>query len=286
MATTFGPDGELDLAAAAQLARHLSDNGSEGLVVSGTTGESAVLSDDERLSLIAAVAEAVTIPVLAGTSTNDTRHSVAMTAQASGLGAAGILAVTPYYNRPPQKGIAAHFTAVAEATDLPVVLYDIPARTGRKIEWTTTVELAATVPNIVAVKDASGDLVSAGKVISQTPAAFELYSGDDALTLPLMALGAVGVISVASHWVGVEMQRCLAAFVEGDVEAAAALDGELRASYEFESTDRWPNPLPTKAVLRALGLAVGQCRLPMGPSDPELDAAAAALVEQLGLRHG
>jgi 4-hydroxy-tetrahydrodipicolinate synthase len=286
MATPFDAEGALDLDGAAVLARHLVAHGSEGLVVSGTTGESAVLTDEERLSLIAAVAEAVRVPVLAGTTTNDTQHSVLLTSQAAALGAAGILAVTPYYNRPPQAGIAAHFSAVARSTSLPVILYDIPARTGRKIQTATTLSLAREQANIVAVKDASGDLKAAAELIAQAPEGFELYSGDDVLTLSFMALGAVGVISVAAHWMGSQMKECLEAFVAGDVDRAAALEAALLVSYDFESSERWPNPLPTKAMLRALGLPSGQCRLPMGPSDPELDVAAVALVEQLGLNDG
>lgn len=286
MATPFDNDGTLDLGGAQELARYLVAHGSEGLAVSGTTGESAVLTDDERLALIEAVSSAVTVPVLAGTTTNDTAHSVLLTSQAESLGAAGILAVTPYYNRPSQAGLVAHFSAVAEATNLPVVLYDIPARTGRKIQMETTISLATEVSNIVAIKDASGDIESAGALIAQAPDGFELYSGDDALTLALMAGGGVGVISVASHWVGTLMKTCLEAFVAGDVDRAKQLEAALLPSYEFESSDDWPNPLPAKAMLRVLGLPAGQCRLPMGPSDNELDVRAATLAEQLGLARG
>jgi 4-hydroxy-tetrahydrodipicolinate synthase len=281
MVTPFDAEGALDLDAARDLARHLAANGSDGLVVAGTTGEAPVLSDDERLSLIAAVAEAVTIPVVAGTTTNDTEHSIGLTRQAAGLGAAGILAVTPYYNRPSQAGLRGHFGAVADATDLPVVLYDIPVRTGRKIAAETVLELVGSHANVVGVKEASGDLAGASELIAAAPASFELYSGDDVLTLPLMAVGAVGVISVAAHWIGVEMAACLEAFVAGDVVGATARNAALLSSYRFESSDRWPNPLPSKAVLRAQGIAVGQCRLPMGPADAELDAAAVALCREL-----
>jgi len=283
MATPFDASGALDLEGAGVLARYLVAHGSDGLVVAGTTGESPVLSDPERLDLIAAVAEAVSVPVIAGTTTNDTAHSVELTAQAQRLGAAGILAVTPYYNRPPQAGLNAHFRAVAASTRLPVILYDIPARTGRKIETATTLDLANEVANIVAIKDASGDVEGAAELVANAPAGFELYSGDDALTLAFMAIGGVGVISVASHWIGTQMKACLEAFANGDPEKATELEAALLPSYDFESSDRWPNPLPTKAVLRALGLPVGQCRLPMGPSDDDLDDAAATLVASLGL---
>jgi 4-hydroxy-tetrahydrodipicolinate synthase len=283
MATPFDDSGNLDLEQAALLARHLVAHGSEGLVVAGTTGESPVLSDDERLTLIKAVCEAVTIPVLAGTTTNDTRHSIELTSQAAALGAAGVLAVTPYYNRPPQAGLFAHFKAVAQSTSLPIMLYDIPARTGRKISVETIVGLSQECPNIIGVKDASGDLVAAAQTIGQTPPTFDLYSGDDSLTLAFLDIGGVGVVSVASHWVGDMMQAVIGAFLSGDQEKVTELESVLSVSYDFESTERWPNPLPTKAVLRALGLKVGQCRLPMGPSDPDLDLAATALITQLGL---
>ena len=283
MATPFDDSGNLDLDQAAVLANYLVAHGSEGLVVAGTTGESPVLSDDERLSLIKAVCEAVTVPVLAGTTTNDTRHSIELTSQAAALGAAGVLAVTPYYNRPPQAGLFAHFKAVAQSTSLPVMLYDIPARTGRKISVETIVGLSQECPNIIGVKDASGDLVAAAQTIAQTPPTFDLYSGDDSLTLAFLDIGGVGVVSVASHWVGDMMQAVIGAFLSGDQEKVTELESVLSVSYDFESTERWPNPLPTKAVLRALGLNVGQCRLPMGPSDPDLDLAATALVTQLGL---
>ena len=283
MATPFDDSGNLDLDQAAVLANYLVAHGSEGLVVAGTTGESPVLSDDERLSLIKADCEAVTVPVLAGTTTNDTRHSIELTSQAAALGAAGVLAVTPYYNRPPQAGLFAHFKAVAQSTSLPVMLYDIPARTGRKISVETIVGLSQECPNIIGVKDASGDLVAAAQTIGQTPPTFDLYSGDDSLTLAFFDIGGVGVVSVASHWVGDMMQAVIGAFLSGDQEKVTELESVLSVSYDFESTERWPNPLPTKAVLRALGLKVGQCRLPMGPSDPDLDLAATALITQLGL---
>jgi len=283
MATPFDDSGNLDLDQAAVLANYLVAHGSEGLVVAGTTGESPVLSDDERLTLIKAVCEAVTVPVLAGTTTNDTRHSIELTSQAAALGAAGVLAVTPYYNRPPQAGLFAHFKAVAQSTLLPVMLYDIPARTGRKISVETIVGLSQECPNIIGVKDASGDLAAAAQTIAQTPPTFDLYSGDDSLTLAFLDIGGVGVVSVASHWVGDMMQAVIGAFLSGDQEKVTELESVLSVSYDFESTERWPNPLPTKAVLRALGLNVGQCRLPMGPSDPDLDLAATALITQLGL---
>ena len=281
MVTPFNEAGEVDYDAAAVVARHLVDNGSDGLVVAGTTGESPVLTDEERLSMIRAVAEAVTVPVIAGTTTNDTPHSIGLTKQAKALGADAVLVVTPYYNRPSQAGMSAHFAACAESTDLPVILYDIPARTGRKIAAETILSLVDSHSNVVAVKEASGDVTNASELLRDVPSSFEMYSGDDSLTLPLMAIGCVGVISVASHWVGKEMKDCFEAFAAGDVARAAEINRTLLASYRFEGSERWPNPEPSKAILRALGLPVGQCRLPMGPPDPELDAAASALLASL-----
>jgi len=278
MVTPFSADGSLDLDAAASLARFLAANGSDGLVVAGSTGEGTSLTNDEKCALIAAVAEAVTIPVLAGTTSSNTADSVALTARAHELGASGILATTPAYVRPSQQGIAAHLGAVAEATTLPVMLYDIPVRTGRKIGAATTVAIVESHTNVVALKDASGELVPAAGLKATLGDTFDLYSGDDGLTLPFIALGACGVVSVASHWIGPEMNAMVSAATSGDWARARALNAALLPSYVFESSDMYPNPVPTKAAMRALGHAVGQCRLPLGPSDDTLDAQAQSLV--------
>jgi 4-hydroxy-tetrahydrodipicolinate synthase len=286
MVTPFDDKGDLDLDGAATLARWLVAHGSDGLVVAGTTGEAPVLTDDERMNLIEAVAASVSVPVLAGTTTNDTAHSVGLTKRAREIGAAGVLAVTPYYNRPSQRGLLGHFGAIAEATDLPVVLYDIPIRTGRKIESETVLSLASSHANIVALKDAAGDVSTTAEFIRQASSGFEVYAGDDGLIIPLMSVGAVGVISVASHWVGTQMGASMEALVSGNLAEAVAMNQALLASYRFESQGDWPNPIPTKAMLRALGLPGGQCRLPMGEADAALDAAARALCVELGLING
>jgi 4-hydroxy-tetrahydrodipicolinate synthase len=283
MVTPFDEAGALDLPAAVELARWLARHGSDGLVLSGSTGESSVLTDQEKADLWRAVAEAVTIPVIAGTGSNDTAHSVAMTALAATCGVDGLLVVTPYYNRPSQSGIFEHFRAVAEAAaGLPVALYDIPVRTGRRIDRRTLVRLAHDVPNIVALKDAAGDPAGTAHLAARVPTGFEIYSGDDVMTLPLLAVGAVGTISVASHWVGPQFKAVVEAFLAGDLATAIAGNAELLDAIDFQSSDDYPNPIPAKAICRAMGLAVGQCRLPMGSSSPELDSQAAKILAAYG----
>jgi 4-hydroxy-tetrahydrodipicolinate synthase len=286
MVTPFHANGSLDLDAAAEVARFLVAEGSDGLVVAGSTGEGFALSDAEKLELFACVAEAVRVPVIAGTSGSDTQRAVELTERVASTGVAGVLATTPAYARPSQAGIAAHLGAMARATDLPVMLYDIPSRTGRKIAATTTIELVNTHDNIVALKDASGDLAGAAHVKAVLGDDFDLYSGDDALTLPFMAIGAVGVVSVAAHWAGPEFAAMVGAATRDDWAHARAFNERLAASYAFESTEAYPNPLPSKAAMRALGLRVGQCRLPLGPADDYLDLAAKELVSALRSRRG
>jgi 4-hydroxy-tetrahydrodipicolinate synthase len=283
MVTPFDEDGALDLDAAAALARWLCAHGSDGLVVAGTTGEGPVLTDAEKLDLFAAVASAVDAPVVAGTTGNHTAHDVALTAKAAATGVAGILAVCPYYSRPSQAGIAAHLGAVAAATTLPVLVYDIPVRTGRRVDGATLLGVAREHANVVGVKDASGDLPGAARLASV--AGFEVYAGDDGLVLPFLAVGGVGLISVASHWCGPELASAMALFLKGDLGGALATHAALLDSFGFESTERWPNPLPAKAVLRAAGHRVGQCRLPLGPADEALDRAAAELAQGFPLVH-
>jgi 4-hydroxy-tetrahydrodipicolinate synthase len=283
MVTPFDAEGAIDLDAATALARWLVEHGSDGLVVSGTTGEGPVLSDAEKRDLWRAVAEAVTVPVIAGTGTNDTAHSIELTRAAADAGVDAVLVVTPYYNRPSQAGLLEHFSAVAGATGLPVMLYDIPVRSGRRIAAHTMLELVGRAGNVLAVKDATGDPAGAARLLSQAPAHFELYSGDDSLTLPLLAVGAVGVVSVASHWIGPQMGEMVAAFTKGDVEGARIANARLVESYEFESTEEFPNPLPAKAACRVLGLAVGQCRPPMGSAPPELEGEARRVLARLDI---
>ena len=264
MVTPFNDDGSLNLDVAQQLARYLQDHGNDGLVIAGTTGEAPVLSDDERLSLFAAVIEAVTIPVIAGSGTNDTAHSVHLTKEAAALGAAGILAVCPYYNRPSMAGIDGHMRAMAAASDLPVMVYDIPVRTGRKITTAALLKLFREVPTIVALKDAAGNPGETASLISQAPDGVEVYSGDDGLTLPLLACGIVGTVGVATHWTGEDHQQMFDLWDKGDTVGARIVNSRMLESFAFETGDDAPNPIPSKAMMRHLGIPVGQARLPMG----------------------
>ncbi|MYH71798.1 MAG: 4-hydroxy-tetrahydrodipicolinate synthase [Acidimicrobiia bacterium] len=284
MVTPFGEDGSLDLDTAALLAKWLTDNGSDGLVIAGTTGEAPTLTHDEQIELIGTVVSAVDVPVVAGAGSNDTAAAVELTERASEVGASGILSVAPYYNRPSQAGMAKHFSTVAAATDLPVLIYDIPVRTGRKVDTATLLELAHGVANIVGIKDAAGDPAETAQLIARAPDDFEVYSGDDSLTLPLLAVGAVGVIGVATHWTGAEHAEMISAFEAGDVAAARRINADLQPSFDYETGLAAPNPIPAKAMMRLIGLPVGRCRPPLDVEPDGLIEAAAAVLA--GTRHG
>jgi 4-hydroxy-tetrahydrodipicolinate synthase len=281
MVTPFSDDGALDVDAAVTLARWLAEHGSDGLVVAGTTGEGPVLDDEEKLELWRAVAEAVSVPVVAGTGSNDTAHSVELTRRAAGTGVAGVLVVTPYYNRPSQAGLEAHFRAVAGASSLPVLIYDIPIRTGRKVSHDVLIRLAREVPNIVGVKDAALDVAASAVLMAAAPSGFELYSGNDDQTLPLLSIGATGTVGVATHWAGELVGEMIAAFGKGDVERARNVNARLLESYAFETGDLTPNPIPAKAMMRVLGLRVGQCRLPLGPAPEGIEDRAREVLAKL-----
>jgi len=281
MATPFRADGSIDLDGARALASHLVDHGSDGLVIAGTTGESPTLTHDEKRDLFTAVAETIRgrASMIAGTGTYSTRESIELTEMAEQAGADAVLLVTPYYSRPPQSGLLAHFTAVAKATSLPVVLYDIPSRTARKIEHPTLLELA-NVPNIAGVKDAAGDLAGTAKLAAEAPG-LRIWSGDDALTLPILSVGGHGVVSVASHLAGHRIGEMIAAHDKGDVEGAARIDHELRPLYEVLFITA--NPIPLKAALSMVGLPGGPVRLPLvDATDAERDRIRSVL-EGLGL---
>ncbi len=271
MVTPFGADGSLDTAAAARLAAHLIDSGCDGLVVSGTTGESPTTTDDEKIALLRAVLDAVgdRARIIAGAGSYDTAHSVHLAKACAAEGAHGLLVVTPYYSRPPQSGLVAHFSAVADATDLPVVLYDIPPRSMVPIEWDTLRTLAAH-PNIVAVKDAKGDLHGAAQIMAETGLAY--YSGDDALNLPWLAVGAIGVISVWGHLAAGALRDMLSALRSGDIATARKISvtlGPLNAAQ-----GRLGGVTLSKAGLRLQGFDAGDPRLPQMP-------ATAAQIEEL-----
>jgi 4-hydroxy-tetrahydrodipicolinate synthase len=274
MVTPFDAQGKLDLDAARRLARWLAERGNDGLVLAATTGEASTLTDAERCDLIRAVSEAVTIPVIAGTGSNDTAHSIELTRQARGLGAAGVIVVGPYYNRPPQAGIEAHFRAVAGATDLPVMVYDVPVRTGRRVSQDVLLRLFRDVPNIVAFKDATGDPPAAAALIAQAGEHFDLYSGDDGYTLPLLSVGAVGVVGTSTHWTAPQFQEMFSAFRRGDVQRACAVNARLIDSFTFINSETSVFPMSIKAMLRTLGQEAGECRLPLPPTPPEVEQQA------------
>jgi len=282
MVTPFDRGGKVELGMAEKLASWLLDNGSDALVVTGTTGEGPTLGDDEKFQLWRAVVAAVGDrgKVIAGTGTNDTAHSAQLTREAEKAGCHAALVVTPYYNRPPQPGLLLHFQAVAAATSLPIVLYDIPSRTGRKIEHGTLLELAG-VDNIVGVKDAAGDVQGAARLVAEAPDGFEVLCGNDADTLPWLAIGAVGVVSVASHVAGVRMAEMMARFWAGDIAAARSVNAGLLGVYDAMNVTS--NPIPVKAAMELLGHAVGPPRLPLPPATDEQVAKIREALRSAGL---
>lgn len=282
MVTPFDDDGRLDPDGAATVARFLQDQGNDGLVLAGTTGEASVLSDEEKLDLWRAVSEAVTIPVIAGSGSNDTPHSIELTGKAADAGAAAVLIVGPYYNRPPQSGIEAHYRAVAAATDLPVMIYDVPSRTGRRIAGDVLRRLVREVPNIVALKDATGDPPAAARLVADLGDGFDLYSGDDAMTLPLAACGAVGVVGVSTHWATPEFRDLFAAIEKGDLAHAREVNARLAPTFAYENSDTCVYSQAAKAMLRVLGLPAGECRLPLGPAPEGTDERAREVLRGLG----
>jgi 4-hydroxy-tetrahydrodipicolinate synthase len=275
MVTPFKPDGSVDTATAARLAAHLVDSGCDGLVLSGTTGESPTTTDSEKLELLRAVLEAVgdRARVVAGAGTYDTAHSIHLAKACAAAGAHGLLVVTPYYSRPPQAGLVAHFTAVADATDLPVILYDIPPRSVVPIDWDTLRTLSQH-PNIVAVKDAKGDLHGGAQIMSETGLAY--YSGDDALNLPWLAMGAIGFVSVWGHLAASQLREMLTAFSTGDIATARKIG--LTLSPLNGAQARLGGVTFAKAGLRLQGIDAGEPRLPQIAATPDqIDELAADL---------
>ena len=282
MVTPFRADGSLDVDASAELARWLAGHGNDALVLAGTTGESPVLSDDERLELFRTVRAAVDLPLIAGSTTNDTAHSVELTVAAAEVGMDAVLAVVPYYSKPSQAGLDAHFRAVAEASDLPVMLYDIPGRTGRELAAETTLRLAREVPTVVALKDAGGNPAATAQLIAEAPEGFEVYSGDEPLSLAFAAYGAVGVVGVSTHWTGRLHQEMFAAFFDGDVKRARAVNARLLPSYQYMNSDTCVFSQAVKVAMEILGVPAGQCRLPLGPAPAGTGSLARTVLDELG----
>ena len=273
MVTPFKPDGSLDLDAAARLANRLVDAGCDGLVLSGTTGESPTTTGDEKLALLRTVLEAVgdRARIIAGAGSYDTAHSVHMAKACAAEGAHGLLVVTPYYSRPPQAGLVAHFTAVADATALPNLLYDIPPRSSIPIAW-ETIQALAGHPNIVGVKDAKGDLHGGGQILAETGLAY--YSGDDTLNLPWLAMGAVGFISVWGHVAAGQLRDMLTAFNSGDIATARKINVSLAPLARAQA--HLGGVTMSKEGLRLQGFDAGEPRLPQIPATPaEIEALAA-----------
>lgn len=282
MATPFAADGSLDTEAAGRLACWLVEHGNDALVVAGTTGESAVLTDPERVELFRAVRAAVDVPLIAGSTTNDTAHSIEMTEAATEVGMDAVLAVVPYYNKPTQAGLDAHFRAVAAATSLPVMLYDVPGRTGRPLATETIARLANEVENVVALKDAGGDPSRTAELLAAVPEGFEVYSGDEPLNLGFAAYGAVGVVGVSSHWTGTLQSEMFAAFASGDHDRARAINARLLASFRYMNSDTCVFSQSVKVAMEVLGVPVGECRLPLGPAPAGTEDAARTVLAELG----
>jgi 4-hydroxy-tetrahydrodipicolinate synthase len=262
MVTPFTPEGQVDYEMAARLAQHLVENGSEGLAICGTTGESPTLTWDEEYQLFQVVLERVgdRASVLAGTGSNSTREAISATTKAAKLGVHGSLQVCPYYNKPPQEGLYQHFKAIAESTDIPLILYNIPARTGVSLLPETVARLAE-IPSIIGIKEATGSLEQASAIRELASPDFLIYAGDDALTLPLLSVGAHGIISVASHLVGPQMQQMVKAFITGDVHQARTIHQKLLPL--FRALFLTTNPIPVKCALELMGWPVGKPRLPL-----------------------
>lgn len=281
MVTPFKDDRSLDLGRAQELARWLLEHGSDALVVAGSTGEAATLSDSEKEELWRAVVQAVEGrgKVIAGTGTYDTAHTVHLTEEAEQAGVDAVLVVTPYYNKPPQRGLVEHFTVVAGATGLPVMLYNIPGRTAVRIEHDTLLRLAA-VENIQAVKDSTGDFDGISRLVAAAPPGFEVYSGDDWAMFGSICLGAVGVVSVASHVVGERVRQMIDLATSGDVAAARKVHHELLPA--FDGLFITSNPIPVKAALDLIGQPVGPPRLPLLPATEEEIGTIRKALEDVG----
>lgn len=280
MVTPFDADLNVDYGRARELARMLVASGSDGVVVSGTTGESPTLTNEEKLRLFREVKDALGdgYAVVAGTGNYCTSESVELTRAAAEAGVDAAMAVVPYYNNPPQEGLYRHFRAIAEASPLPLILYNVPSRSPRNLEPNTVARLASEVKNVAAVKEASKNLEQIAEIIAKTPDGFLVYSGDDSTTLPILGVGGYGIISVASHVAGPQIRRMIDAFVEGRVEEAQAINCKLMPL--FKALFITSNPIPVKAALKLSGFPVGGLRLPLVEATEAEEAAIAAAMKQ------
>ena len=276
MVTPFDHKGHIDFPKTTQLINHLIENGTDSLVIAGTTGESPTLTKEEKLALFKHAVKVADkrVPVIAGTGSNNTYESIELTKKAEQIGVDAIMIVAPYYNKPNQEGLYQHFKAIAENTSLPVMVYNIPGRSSVNILPETIIRLSE-IPNIAAVKEASGDLNAMAKIIANTAGDFMLYSGDDGLTLPCMAIGGTGIVSVASHVIGNEMQEMITAYLNGENEKAAKIHQKILPI--MEGLFAAPSPVPVKTALQLRGLDVGSVRLPMVPLTEQERSAVAAL---------
>ncbi|MDK2784279.1 MAG: 4-hydroxy-tetrahydrodipicolinate synthase [Bacillota bacterium] len=283
MVTPFTEDLKVDLKRTAELTEHLIELGSDGLLVTGTTGESPTLSVEEKVALWETVIKAARgrVPVMLGTGTNNTEQSIALTKKAEEVGGDAVLLVTPYYNKPPQNALYAHFKAVAEATKLPVMIYNVPGRTSRNIDPPTVIRLAQDVPNIVALKEAGGNLDQVSEIYRQAPPGFAVYSGDDSLTLPMLSLGAKGVVSVASHLIAGELREMITSFTAGNWQKAR--DIHLKYFPLFKGLFFTTSPSPVKAAMKMTGFPVGGLRLPLLPLTEKEEEYLRGILAEVGL---
>jgi 4-hydroxy-tetrahydrodipicolinate synthase len=281
MVTPFRQDGQVDYAVAEQLAEYLVTHGSDGLVLCGTTGESPTLTWDEEYQLFQVVKQAIAgrAKILAGTGSNSTHEAIEATRKAANLGLDGTLQVVPYYNKPPQEGLYEHFKAIATAVpDLPIMLYNVPGRTGQTLLPETVARLAE-LSNVVSLKDAGGNLDHTSQVRRLTPSNFDIYSGDDSLTLPMLAIGAVGVVSVASHIAGDLLKQMISVFFQGQPQAATEI--HLKLMPLFKALFATTSPIPVKAALRLQGWSVGSTRLPLSSVPPGVEAELKTVIAHL-----
>lgn len=285
MVTPFDAEGRIDEAGVERLVDHLFANGSDGLIVCGTTGEAPTLSHEEKVRMFRLVKECARGrgPIIAGSGDNETATSITLSEDAAKVGVDGLLLVTPYYNKPSQEGLYRHFKAVAERVDRPIMVYNVPPRTAVNLEAATVLRLAREVRNIVAVKEASGNLIQALEIAAGAPSGFSIYSGEDGLVLPLLAVGGVGVVSVTSHLVGRDMKAMHTAFFAGNYREAARLHAKMLPIVKACFQPTTPSPAPVKAALNMLGISVGGLRLPLVEANEKERAIVRAALEGYGL---